>query len=107
MKHRFLRRCDHAPGVLTPKTRPPSISSAQSSPPCATGSPGRPASTGHRHTCRTIRGKGTPPSGRPPRADLIAVCLVHPDTAAYLHGHQLGYTGKGWLHCETDKIAPE
>ncbi|MET9847919.1 hypothetical protein [Streptomyces ossamyceticus] len=39
--------------------------------------------------------------------DLIAVSLVHPDTphaAAYLHGHQLGYTGKGWLRCETDKI---
>ncbi|MGW4569329.1 hypothetical protein ACWEN3_45800 [Streptomyces sp. NPDC004561] len=40
--------------------------------------------------------------------DLIAVSLVHPDTphaAAYLHGHQLGYTGKGRLRCETDKIS--
>ncbi|SFO07015.1 hypothetical protein SAMN04487980_10547 [Streptomyces sp. cf124] len=39
--------------------------------------------------------------------DLIAVTLVHPDTpsaAAYLHGHQLGYTGKGWLRCETNAI---
>jgi hypothetical protein len=39
--------------------------------------------------------------------DLIAVSLVHPDTphaSAYLHGHQLGYTGRGWLRCETDKI---
>lgn len=39
--------------------------------------------------------------------DLIAVSLVHPDTphdAAHLHGHKLGYTGKGWLRCETDKI---
>ncbi|MGC5401723.1 hypothetical protein ACPXCP_39040 [Streptomyces sp. DT20] len=39
--------------------------------------------------------------------DQIAVALVHPDTphaAAYLHGHQLGYNGKGWLHCETISI---
>ncbi|MFF7954061.1 hypothetical protein [Streptomyces griseorubiginosus] len=39
--------------------------------------------------------------------DLIAVSLVHPDTphaAAYLHGHQLGYTGRGWLRCETAAI---
>ncbi|MGJ5797544.1 hypothetical protein [Streptomyces griseorubiginosus] len=39
--------------------------------------------------------------------DLIAVSLVHPDTphaAAYLHGHQLGYTGRGWLRCETTTI---
>lgn len=37
----------------------------------------------------------------------IAVALVHPNTghaAAYLHGHQLGYTGKGWLRCETTAI---
>ncbi|WP_326615351.1 hypothetical protein OG949_41310 (plasmid) [Streptomyces scopuliridis] len=29
--------------------------------------------------------------------EMLAVALVHPDTghaAAYLHGHQLGYTGK-------------
>ncbi|MFF7975879.1 hypothetical protein [Streptomyces sp. NPDC007905] len=41
------------------------------------------------------------------KPDLIAVSLVHPDTphaAAYLHGHQLGYTGKVWLRCSTDKI---
>lgn len=39
--------------------------------------------------------------------EVIAVALVHPDTphaAAYLHGHQLGYTGKGWLRCETTAI---
>ncbi|MGC4986654.1 hypothetical protein ACLQ18_39695 [Streptomyces sp. DT193] len=39
--------------------------------------------------------------------EMIAVSLVHPDTphaAAYLHGHQLGYTGKGWLRCETTAI---
>ncbi|QHA02215.1 hypothetical protein GQF42_01710 [Streptomyces broussonetiae] len=39
--------------------------------------------------------------------DLIAVALVHPDTpqgAAYLHGHQLGYTTKGRLRCETAAI---
>lgn len=39
--------------------------------------------------------------------DLIAVALVHPDTpnaAAQLHGHQLGYTSKGWLRCETATI---
>ncbi|MBB1252549.1 hypothetical protein H3146_04055 [Streptomyces sp. OF3] len=39
--------------------------------------------------------------------DVIAVALVHPDTphaAAYLHGHQLGYTGRGWLRCETTTI---
>ncbi|WJV51799.1 hypothetical protein [Streptomyces flavofungini] len=39
--------------------------------------------------------------------DKIAVALVHPDTphaAAYLHGHQLGYTNRGWLRCETTAI---
>ncbi|MEU1456577.1 hypothetical protein [Streptomyces avermitilis] len=38
---------------------------------------------------------------------MIAVALVHPDTphaAAYLHGHQLGYTERGWLCCETTAI---
>ncbi|MGW0208379.1 hypothetical protein ACWDZ8_22115 [Streptomyces sp. NPDC003233] len=38
---------------------------------------------------------------------MIAVALVHPDTphaAAYLHGHQLGYTDRGWLRCETTAI---
>ncbi|MFB7511303.1 hypothetical protein [Streptomyces broussonetiae] len=38
---------------------------------------------------------------------MIAVALVHPDTpqgAAYLHGHQLGYTTKGRLRCETAAI---
>ncbi|MFH8797581.1 hypothetical protein [Streptomyces sp. NPDC017941] len=36
--------------------------------------------------------------------DMIAVALVHPDTphaTAYLHGHQLGYTSRGWLRCQT------
>ncbi|MFF3967930.1 hypothetical protein ACFYZI_41045 [Streptomyces griseorubiginosus] len=39
--------------------------------------------------------------------DLIAVTLVHPHTThpdAYLHSNQLGYTGKGWLRCETAAI---
>ncbi|MEU2608893.1 hypothetical protein [Streptomyces albus] len=39
--------------------------------------------------------------------DMIAVTLVHPHTphaSAYLHGHQLGYTDRGWLRCETTKI---
>ncbi|MGO4747132.1 hypothetical protein AB4212_00540 [Streptomyces sp. 2MCAF27] len=39
--------------------------------------------------------------------DQIAVALVHPDTphaSAYLHGHQLGYTDRGWLRCETTAI---
>ncbi|MFE4692081.1 hypothetical protein ACFRH6_18755 [Streptomyces sp. NPDC056749] len=39
--------------------------------------------------------------------EMIAVALVHPETghaAAYLHGHQLGYNGKGWLRCETTAI---
>ncbi|MCY0930857.1 hypothetical protein OTB20_32635 [Streptomyces sp. H27-H1] len=39
--------------------------------------------------------------------ETIAVALVHPDTphaAAYLHGHQLGYTNRGWLRCETTTI---
>ncbi|MCX4970787.1 hypothetical protein OHA98_39795 [Streptomyces sp. NBC_00654] len=36
--------------------------------------------------------------------DLIAIALQHPDSPhamAYLHGHQLGYTNKGWLRCKT------
>ncbi|MFI5808372.1 hypothetical protein [Streptomyces sp. NPDC051561] len=39
--------------------------------------------------------------------EVIAVSLGHPDTgtaAAYLHGHQLGYIGRGWLRCETTAI---
>ncbi|GHI33199.1 hypothetical protein [Streptomyces daghestanicus] len=39
--------------------------------------------------------------------EMIAVALVHPDTgdaAAYLHGRQLGYDGRGWLRCATTAI---
>ncbi|MCZ4098038.1 hypothetical protein [Streptomyces sp. H39-C1] len=39
--------------------------------------------------------------------ELIAVILVHPDTghaAAHHYGHQLGYTSRGWLRCETTAI---
>ncbi|MFG2221279.1 hypothetical protein ACGFN1_42060 [Streptomyces sp. NPDC048685] len=39
--------------------------------------------------------------------EMIAVALVHPDTphaGAYLHGRQFGYTGRGWLRCETSAI---
>ncbi|MFB6814478.1 hypothetical protein ACFCV8_08025 [Streptomyces sp. NPDC056347] len=39
--------------------------------------------------------------------DTIAIALTHPDTPhahAYLHGHQLGYTEHGWLHCNTTAI---
>lgn len=27
------------------------------------------------------------------------MALVHPGTPAYLHGHQLGYSERGWLRC--------
>ncbi|WP_217144789.1 hypothetical protein [Streptomyces sp. AC627_RSS907] len=51
--------------------------------------------------------KNPQPWTTPGGPDLIAVTLVHPDTphaAAYLHGRQLGYTGRGWLRCETTAI---
>jgi hypothetical protein len=51
--------------------------------------------------------RAQPRPGDDQGTDQIAVALVHPDTpqaAAYLHGHQLGYTGKGWLRCETTAI---
>lgn len=39
--------------------------------------------------------------------ETIAVALVHPDTphaAAHILGHQLGYTTRGWLRCQTNTI---
>ncbi|MFE2554383.1 hypothetical protein ACFXGI_38655 [Streptomyces sp. NPDC059355] len=39
--------------------------------------------------------------------ETIAVALVHPDApnaAAHRHGHDLGYTDRGWLRCETTAI---
>ncbi|GAA2330120.1 hypothetical protein Scani_34400 [Streptomyces caniferus] len=51
--------------------------------------------------------RARPRSGDDHGPDLIAVSLAHPDTphaAAYLHGHNLGYTDKGWLRCETAAI---
>ncbi|MGW2892304.1 hypothetical protein ACWDDN_44820 [Streptomyces griseoruber] len=58
------------------------------------------------HVARVVE-RAHPRPGDDHGPDLIAISLVHPDTpyaAAYLHGHQLGYTGKGWLRCETDQI---
>ncbi|MER5811421.1 hypothetical protein ABT143_25055 [Streptomyces sp. NPDC002033] len=40
--------------------------------------------------------------------ETIAVALVHPDApiaAACRHGHDIGYTDRGWLRCETHAAA--
>ncbi|WP_019074413.1 hypothetical protein [Streptomyces hokutonensis] len=107
MKRRFSR-CGHAPGALSPEDQAAvdqfrALLAALRD--METWTPGLYQDIAVRVGPFMERAHPRPGDDHGP--DLIAVSLVHPDTphaAAYLHGHQLGYTGKGWLRCETDKI---
>ncbi|MFJ7146751.1 hypothetical protein ACIQVT_00820 [Streptomyces sp. NPDC100445] len=105
---RLFRRCGHAPGALTPEDQ---AAVDQSRALLAAlrdtefWTPGAGQDIAVRIGPFIERAQTRPGDDHGP--DLIAVTLVHPDTphaAAYLHGHQLGYTGKGWLCCETNAI---
>ncbi|MEV6383141.1 hypothetical protein AB0M31_27490 [Streptomyces sp. NPDC051773] len=105
---RLFRRCGHAPGALTPRgpgRRRPVPRTLAALRDTQFWTPGAGQDIAVRVGPFIERAHTRPGDDHGP--DLIAVALVHPDTphaAAYLHGHQLGYTGKGWLRCETNAI---
>ena len=104
----LFRRCGHAPGTLSPEDQAAvdqlrALLAALRE--METWTPGLYRDIAVRVGPFVERTHPRPGDDYGP--DLIAVSLVHPDTpqaSAYLHGPQLGYTGKGWLRCETDKI---
>ncbi|WP_331724022.1 hypothetical protein [Streptomyces sp. NBC_00005] len=108
MKRRLLRRCGHASGALAPEDQAAvdqfrAMLAARKNP--------QPWTPGCNQDAAVRVGpfieRAQPRPGDDHGPDLIAVTLIHPDTphaAAYRHGHQLGYTGRGWLRCETAAI---
>ncbi|AVH61730.1 MULTISPECIES: hypothetical protein [Streptomyces] len=105
---RFFRRCGHAPGALSPEDQ--AVVDAFRAMLAARKNP-QPWTPGCNQDIAVRVGpfieRAHPIPGDDHGPDLIAVTLVHPDTphaAAYLHGHQLGYTDRGWLRCETAAI---
>lgn len=105
---RFFHRCGHTPGTLTPEDQAAvdefrGLLAVLRD--METWTPGLYRDIAVR--VGPFVERAHPRLGDDHGPDLIAVSLVHPDTphaSAYLHGHQLGYTGRGWLRCETDKI---
>jgi hypothetical protein len=105
---RLFRRCGHAPGALSPEDQAAvdqfrALLAALRD--METWTPGVYQNIAVRVGPFVERAHPRP--GDDHGTDLIAVSLVHPDTphaAAYVHGHQLGYAGRGWLRCETDKV---
>ncbi|WP_336052115.1 hypothetical protein [Streptomyces sp. CA2R101] len=105
---RLFRRCGHAPGALSPEDQAVAdqfraMLTALRNPEPWT--PGRAQDIAVRVGPFIERAHPRPGDDHGP--DLIAVALAYPDTphaAAYLHGHKLGYTGTGWLRCETNTI---
>lgn len=108
MKRPSFRRCGHGPGAISPEDRAVvdqfrAMLTAVRNPEPWT--PGLAVDAAVR--VGPFIERAHPRPGDDHGIDQIAVALVHPDTghaAAYLHGHQLGYTGKGWLRCETTAI---
>ncbi|MGW0143637.1 hypothetical protein [Streptomyces calvus] len=107
MTRRF-RRCRHAPGTPTPEDQAVTdqfrgmLAAVRNPEPWT---PGRAQDVAVRIGPFVERAHPRPGDDHGP--EMIAVALVHPDTphaAAYLHGHQLGYTDRGWLRCETTAI---
>ncbi|MFJ6393953.1 hypothetical protein ACIQJT_40980 [Streptomyces sp. NPDC091972] len=108
MKRRLFPRCGHAPGATSPEDQAivdqfRELLAAMRDP--------QPWTPGCHQDIAVRVGpfleRAQPRPGDDHGPDLIAVALRHPDTphaAAYLHGHQLGYTNRGWLRCETSKI---
>ncbi|MFJ8017426.1 hypothetical protein [Streptomyces sp. NPDC096339] len=105
---RRFRRCGHAPGALTREDQ--AVVDQFRAMLAAVRSP-EPWTPGHGQDVAVRIGPFIERAHTRPGDDhgteMIAVALVHPDTphaAAYLHGHQLGYTDRGWLRCETTAI---
>ncbi|MGK4909494.1 hypothetical protein [Streptomyces albus] len=107
-RFRRLRRCGHAPGTLSPEDQAvvdafrAMLAALQHPEPWT---PGSARDIAVRIGPFVERAQTRPGDDHGP--DMIAVTLVHPDTlhaGAYLHGHQHGYTDRGWLRCETTKI---
>ncbi|RCH65506.1 hypothetical protein DT019_27330 [Streptomyces sp. SDr-06] len=105
---RRFRRCGHAPGAISPEDQVVvdqfrAMLTALRNPQPWT--PGSARDIAVRVGPFIERAHTRPGDDHGP--DMIAVALVHPDTphaSAYLHGRQLGYTGRGWLRCETTSI---
>ncbi|MFE7077260.1 hypothetical protein ACFU96_44965 [Streptomyces sp. NPDC057620] len=108
MKRPFFHRCGHAPRAISPEDQAVvdqclAMLAALRDPQPWT--PGHTADIAVRVGPFVERAHARPGDDHGP--DSIAVALVHPDTphaSAYLHGHQLGYTERGWLRCETSAI---
>ncbi|MEU3050379.1 hypothetical protein [Streptomyces sp. NPDC006984] len=105
---RRFRRCGHPPGALAPEDQAlvdqfRAMLAAVRSP-----EPWTPGSGQDVAVCiGPFIERAHPRPGDDHGTEEIAVALVHPDApdaAAYLHGHQLGYTDRGWLRCETTTI---
>jgi hypothetical protein len=105
---RRFRRCGHAPGTISPEDQAVvdqfrAMLTAVRNPEPWT--PGLALDVAVR--VGPFIERAHPRPGDDHGTEMIAVALVHPDTghaAAYLHGHQLGYNGKGWLRCQTTAI---
>ncbi|MEU9594381.1 hypothetical protein AB0D84_32330 [Streptomyces sp. NPDC048193] len=105
---RRFRRCGHAPGAISPEDQAVvdqfrAMLTAVRNPEPWT--PGLALDVAVRVGPFVERAHPRP--GDDHGTEVIAVALVHPDTgdaAAYLHGRQLGYDGRGWLRCATTAI---
>ncbi|MFJ4008077.1 hypothetical protein ACIPWL_32185 [Streptomyces sp. NPDC090023] len=105
---RRFRRCGHAPGAISPEDQAVvdqfrAMLAAVRNPEPWT--PGLALDVAVRVGPFVERAHPRP--GDDHGTEMIAVALVHPDTgdaAAYLHGRQLGYDGRGWLRCATTAI---
>ncbi|MFB6514087.1 hypothetical protein ACFCW4_33135 [Streptomyces virginiae] len=105
---RRFRRCGHAPGTLAPEDRAvvdefrAMLAAVRSPEPWTPGS-GRDIAV----RVGPFIERAHPRPGDDHDTETIAVALVHPDApnaAAHRHGHDLGYTDRGWLRCETTAI---
>ncbi|MGC5543712.1 hypothetical protein ACPYPE_23865 [Streptomyces griseus] len=110
MIRRLRRRCGHAPGTISPEDQAVvdefrAMLTALRNPEPWTPGTGSARDIALRIGPFVERAHTRPGDDHGP--DLIAVTPVHPDTpyaAAYLHGRQLGYTGRDWLRCPTTSI---
>lgn len=105
---RRCRRCGHTPGALAPEDQAvvdefrAMLAAVRSPEPWTPGS-GRDVAV----RIGPFIERAHPRPGDDHGTEMIAVTLVHPDTpnaATHRHGHDLGYTGRGWLRCETTAI---
>ncbi|MGC5041056.1 hypothetical protein ACLQ2C_36575 [Streptomyces sp. DT73] len=108
MKRPSFRRCGNAPGALSPEDQAVVDQFRALLPVLRNPEAWTP---GHGQDIAVRIGpfieRAHPRPGDDHGTETIAVALVHPDTghaAAHLHGHQLGYTDRGWLRCETTAI---